>query len=425
MESIKTDYVCKDDIQFPVFKTEYANEYQGLEKTLNKEHGLADLLRKIIKELQKGDKQYPAFISRLQNRYDPVDIKDAVSILLLDGIIRLESKNTSPRKMENWEIKRIKLDPRFKSDFEEKNDATKSENLEETIRKAQELLKGIDSALSSRVSDFILKRKIEDPSGRVICTSENWKCFKSILLALCFAVKFQAEGHHETLRIVSERIWGRSKVLDPYKHDIMNAAGMSLENLNLSLMPEIVMVQGDIDLSIRGKTTSLLAGIPCCLTAESIAEAKILQNNTEKVFLIENLAPFLEVYKRYYMDRPEVAIIFMAGYLSSTKRLLIEKILKSKKVPVYIWSDIDTDGIMLASDAIRYVKFLGCYCSPVLMTKTEIALTQGKYKSARVINPNYDPDPAFSQIQADIARGLAMEQEELFLHFDHLIEYLP
>lgn len=185
------------------------------------------------------------------------------------------------------------------------------------------------------------------------------------------------------------------------------------------------MVQGDIDLSIRGRTTSLLAGIPCCLTAESIAEAIILRNNIEKVFLIENLAPFLEVYKRYYMDRTEVAMIFMAGYLSSTKRLLIKKVLQSKKVPVYIWSDLDADGIMLSSDAIRYVESLDCNCSPILMTKKEIALAQGRYKSARVLSTNYKPEPVFSEIQSDIERGLAMEQEELFLHYNHVMKYLP
>ncbi|MDR3585065.1 MAG: DUF2220 family protein [Desulfosporosinus sp.] len=145
----------------------------------------------------------------------------------------------------------------------------------------------------------------------------------------------------------------------------------------------------------------------------------------EKLFLIENLAPFLEIYKGHYIDRPDVAIIWMAGYLSSAKRLIIKKLLQNKKVPVFIWSDIDADGILLANDAIRYVNSLGCLCSPVLMTENEVRLTQGKYKGSRMISPHNDIEPVFSGIISEIEKGLAMEQEELFLHYKYVEAFLP
>jgi hypothetical protein len=423
----KIDYEVNPEKKYPTYKTESGLDYKGIENTLQKPHGVQVLMEQIIKEVKKGVKQIVPFSKKLSADYSYSDIYKAIEIMVIDGILQTRSKNKKPNKSNiEWELQIIRLDPRVQDDICEKEDpfVTKYEELRNSVFEIIEKTKF--SPLKEHLNQCINERTLSSPNGEKVCGITAWVKFRSIALTLAYSVVLLDEERQEPIRVISERIWGKSKILDRYKKDITLVAGKSISQLNLTSMPEVTFVHGDIIFVYNGYRSSFMAGSPCLLAESTIKGLEIEYVGVEKIFVVENLAAFQEVLARKYQVVPDVLIIWGAGYLSSTKLRLLKKILQFKCIPVYIWSDLDSDGLGLTLDIVKKVRAFKVNAYPVLMSANELDLAKGKYKASNHYNMD---DQELSILFPDVIERIksqnVIEQEELLLNFDLLKDKLP
>jgi len=427
MSDIIVEIKYKDEIKYPVAKIESGTSYIGMKKTFAKPHGLTEIMERIVKELRKGPRRYSSFISRLKTDYSLRDIDNALEIMLIDGVIKKHSKNTRPQKSDlTWVPVLLELDSRAIKDLLLPQE--ESENKLLTLKtELMEILTGIDNDSVNHLLACINEQKIKTLAGEEICGLKAWQKYRSILLTLAYAIRFQEEGRIEPLRLVSERIWGESKIVERYKDELIKVFGKhSLANLNLSMMPETVFFYGNIRYTCNESLGSGLAGSPVSLTEDTIRNLRIFEVNVDSILIIENLAVFLELLKRKYYGQSNVLVLWGAGYLSSPKKILVNKILKFKDIPIYIWSDLDLEGLMLTKNMLEEFQWTKSTNRPILMTNNELQLTKGNFKGATRINKgNEDLQKIFGDVVSLIESGLSMEQEELLIHFEEISGKLP
>jgi len=412
--------------RYATYKTESGMDCKGIQGTLNKPHGLKELMGQIIQELHKGPKRFVPFSKKLAKNNSFTQILEAIDILVIDGIIQTKSKNKKPNKSNlEWELQTISLDPRVQKEVSQKEIVSVEQYEKFKIRINMIIEKTKPTFLKSHLTQCMNNRVLTSPDGVKVCGSEAWVKYQSITLTLAYAIVLLDEDKRESL-VISERIWGKSKILDRYKKDITLVTGLSLNQMNLTSMPEVTFIHGDVTYTYKGYRASFLAGSPCSLTEVTIKGLDIEHVGIDKIFIIENLAVFQEILMRAYQERPNVLLFWGAGYLSSPRLRLLKKVLLYKPVPVYIWSDLDSDGLGLTLDIIKKVRAYSIDASPVLMSSSELDLAKGVYKASNHHNLN---DPELLTVFPDVIERIklqnVMEQEELLLHYDLLKNKLP
>jgi DNA topoisomerase VI subunit A len=427
MSDRKIDYQGSPEKRYPNYKTESGWDCKTVEITLKKPHGLQELMKQIIREVQKGAKRFAPLSKKLSTDNSYADILRAIDIMVIDGILQTSSKNKRPNKSDlEWELQIICLDPRVQKQASAK-EKLQTDQYEKLRSKIKEIIQHIgDSSLKLHLMQCIYKKELSSPDGKEICNSQAWVKFQSIALTLSYALVLIDEDRREPLRVISERIWGKSKILDRYKKDIVLVTGKSLNQLNLTTTAEVTYVYGDVTYIHKGYRSSFLAGSPYSLTEGTISSLEIEHVGVNKIFIIENLAVFQEAFVREYQERPDVLLMWGAGYISSIKMRLLKKILQSKPIPVYIWSDLDSDGLGLTFDIMKKVRKYGVNACPVLMSARELDLTKGEYKASNHHGLN-DPEifAVFPDVIERIRLNNVMEQEELLLHYDLFKHELP
>lgn len=427
MADIIVEIKYKDEIKYPVEKIESGTSYIGIKKTFSKPHGLTEIMKRIVKELKKGPRRYGPFVSRFKTDYSLRDIENALEVMLIDGVIKKHSKNTRPRKSDlTWAPVLLELDNRAAKDLLPPQEESGNKLL--TLKtELTEILAGINNDSVNHLLACINEQKIRTLKGEEVCGLKAWQKYRSILLTLAYAIRLQEEGRIEPLRLVSERIWGESKIVERYKDELIKVFGKhSLANLNLSMMPETVFLYGNIRYTCNESLGSGLAGSPVSLTEDTIRILLISEVNVDSIFIIENLTVFLEMLKRKYYGQSDILVLWGAGYLSSSKKILINKILKVKDIPIYIWSDLDLEGLMLTKNILEEFQWTKSTNGPILMTNDELQLTKGNFKGASRINKgNEELKRIFGGVVSLIESGLSMEQEELLIHFKEISGKLP
>lgn len=416
----------RENIRFPVYRKEAGRNYAGLEKTLNKPHGLKPLMDFFIKELMKGPKKFQPLMNKLSKKYPRNDINDVLEILKVDGIIEIISKNKRPKVGHYWVPMTVRLDLRAKEELipEETMDVDQKINI---LRgEVSEVLGDTTHPLGKHILDCLEKGPLTDSKGEIAVEPKAWYKYRSVILTLAHSIKLQKEVRVEPLRVVSERIWGKSKILDRYKGDITRVAGTSLTRLNLTLMPELTFLYGNFTWVVNGQACKGTTGLPVVLAEETIKNLDITGVNAKQLLIIENYAVFIELLNRKYFQLPDTILLWGEGYFSSIKRHLMGKILLFRPLPVYIWSDLDSEGLNLTYDIIKFLKDLGVQGKPLLMTSKELAFTSGHYSGAKRLKlDDEELNKIFSDVIPLIKNDITMEQEELLIHYDIIEKYLP
>ena len=415
-------------IPFPLRKTEYGITYAGVEASLRKPHGFQSLMEMIIKECRTGQRRYDSVINKLRKSYSLSDIECAVEILMIDGVLCMKSKNMRPRKGDiDWARQLVWLDRRAEADLPAlKVKVTEADILELKHDFKEIVFETEQSPLMAHILECLNNQTLYSPEGEIICNVTAWKKYRSIVLTLAYALRLLQEGKREAIRIVSEKIWGRSKDLDAYRKDISKVAGVPLANLNLDIAPEVIFLHGKVDYQVDGYLSSCMAGIPVALTDETVKIMEVTDSGINAIFIIENLAVFQEILSRKYRNISNVLLFWGAGYISSKRTLLLRKILKIKNVPVYIWSDLDADGLTLTRDIVRKLAEYNALGMPVLMTEYQLKLTKGNFKGAQHLKlDDTELEVMFPDVLPLIKRGITMEQEELLIHYEKIEKEFP
>ena len=421
------EYTLKEGTRFPIKKIESGKTYSGIDSTLTMPSGLQELMQNVLKQVSKGPKQYNPLKLRLSAKDSSKDFDDALEVLLIEGVIQIESKNLRPKKGNFWIRTIVTLDPRARADMESNNP---KRNLEDQLKRLTEEVDGIscgcNGGIKEIVSRALTERQIVTSNGELIATPQAWIKFRSLVMCLAYAARLKWEGRREPLRVVSSWVWGKSKVLDRYKREIVLATGKSLTKLNLTTSFEITLLYGNMTYKSNGALTIATAGSPIALSDDTIKDMTVMEVTADKIFIVENMAVFREILYRKYLYNPSTLLLWGEGYLSSTKKRLVEKILATKKIPVYVWSDLDADGLMLTKDIADFVEGCGSTVQVVLMSANEIALSAGFFCGSNHSKlDNHDLTPLFGEVVGMIKAGKTMEQEELMLFYEYVESRLP
>lgn len=185
----KTDYERSPEKRYPSYKIESGQNFRGIPSTLNKPHGLQDLMTQIIREVSKGAKRYTPLAGKLAKSYSSSDIAKAIDILVIDGILQTKSKNKKPNKSDlEWDLQIISLDPRAQETF--------SQTEEPLVEKYQHLKNQIDqlitetkpSALKTHLQRCLNEKVLTSPNRDVVCGTKAWVKFRSVALTLAYAI---------------------------------------------------------------------------------------------------------------------------------------------------------------------------------------------------------------------------------------------
>ncbi len=413
-------------VTFPVEEIHSGVNFIGIEKTLGKPHGLNNIMNEIIKFVQKNPTKFDTIVKRLVNKCKRKDIEDALEILKNDGIIQIIYRNDNPRKGNYFSIQKVCIDPRAEEQLNKNNIDNINFKLEELRRNILNIVGNSRHHLVKHLEKCMQEGILTDKVDNIIVKAKAWITFKSVSMTLAHSVVLQEQGVYKTLREISVQIWGNSKVLDRYKKEISMVSGESLTKLHLSIMPESTYFYGNITGELHGKKLLGICGYPVVITDDTIKSLNIIEANIKGIFIIENSAVFISLLKRKYYKESSILIMFGEGYLSYSKRRFLKKILKYKQVPVYVWSDLDEDGLDLTLDIIKYVRSIGAECSPVLMSKKELSMTKGSFKGARHIDLEKEEfRNEFPDVVDMIKEGIVMEQEELLLYYGKIEGKLP
>jgi hypothetical protein len=235
---IEVKKTYKDEYQFPIERLMSGRNYNGVEATLNKPHGKKMIMEYVLKILLTGPKQYKPFENHARQKFTKLDLNDSLEILLIDGVIQITFKNQKPQKTVDWLPKVIQLDPRAMECLMEKMPDYNLE-LSKLLGSVIDLLIDIDSPMKEKLLQWLDEAEIKDQSGTVIADCLSFKKYKSIVLTVAYYLNLKENGKTLPLRYLSNQIWSQPKVLSAYKNEIVLSTGITLDELESVLLPDI------------------------------------------------------------------------------------------------------------------------------------------------------------------------------------------
>ncbi|MFF2910234.1 serine/threonine protein kinase [Paenibacillus sp. NPDC057934] len=233
---IKVEKTYKDYL-FPVEMLMTGRVFSGIESSFNKPHGKRHVMEAIVKFLIKGPKQYKSFVNNMLKKNNWPDLNDSLEILLIDGIVQVVFKNQKPQKGSYWIPSVVQLDPRASVFFSQRES---DHNLEAFKLKEMAIQLLAHTSESARVDILrFINEGVIIKSDMQVADITSLEKFKSIILAISYYCSLKEQGRALPLRHVSNQIWGEPKILSKYRNEIALSAGITLEELDSVLLPDI------------------------------------------------------------------------------------------------------------------------------------------------------------------------------------------
>ncbi|MHC1682916.1 MAG: Wadjet anti-phage system protein JetD domain-containing protein [Clostridiaceae bacterium] len=427
-----------ENYRFATYRIVSGKKYNDVNEIVNKPHGYKATIYKMLEFLSKKDKyRWNTFQKKfnLDNSF-----KDLITILLNAGIIEILEKNSKPAKREEWNMIEIALDSRAINDTkilcssEEPFEVWKSK----LIKEVQVILYGvknsdseIDKVIESCIQEGI--NKLNGIDNEFPCGISSRKKYRSFLLTIAYFKQTLYYNKSTPLRTISSNIWDDSKVLDKYIDDISSYVGFPIQDLGITTHPEIVWLFGAGEYILNSLyTTSLMAAKPVILSEETIEESKfVASENLKYIIIVENLTVFMTLLQKEYYKRFDTIVIWSHGYWSSNHKQILLDIFSSsnEEISIYIWCDIDIDGLLIASNIYNWVINYRNKVKFLLMDNETYNLCESKRnlteRESGLINSD-NINEYFISLLEDIKRkAITVEQEKLLDNFEYVKSKLP
>ncbi|MFT4146999.1 MAG: serine/threonine-protein kinase [Mobilitalea sp.] len=340
---LEINKIYVNDYRFPVEMIAKGKKYTDVELTLNKPHGKKIIMDFMIKILLKGPKQYKSFANQVLQKSTWFDFNDALEILLLDGIIDITFKNQKPGKMMDWIPKKVQLNSRVTETLSEE---LPDYNLEAT--RLEELVMELTIDVKSEIRVIILQwmkeEKIREQSGDIIAEFTSFKKYKSIILTAAYYIYLKEKKKKVPLRHLSNKIWNQPKILNNYKKESAKSVGITLDELESVLLP-------DINNDLYGSLILITPIEELQKLIDKIYEAQI-QNDLLVPYMKEIdcwIQKIIEVLKESCNSNFLLAYnLLKEAVMSNSSQETLETSLKNLKKSIY-----DLKNEMLKTDHIR------------------------------------------------------------------------
>lgn len=424
--------------RFATYRIISGKIYKDVNDIINKPHGYKDIIYRVLEFLSKKNKyRWNTFQKKFN--FDSC-FEDVLTILLNAGIIEIKEKNSRPAKREEWIRIEVSLDKRAINDV--KIVYSKEESFEEwkykLLFEVKEILYGIKSSDTniSKVLDACINEgvnKLNNIDSNFPCSIRFRKKYRSFLLTIAYCRQLLYYNRSMPLRTISSNIWDDTKVLDKYIGEISSYVGFSTQDLGITIHPEVVWLFGAGEYIVNNMyTISLMAAKPTILSEGTIEESKfVASRNLKHIIIVENLTVFMTILEKEYYKRLDTIVIWSHGYWSSNHKKLLLDILNTcnDEISVYIWCDIDIDGLLIASNIYDWVVNYKNKVKFILMDNEAYNLCESKRKLTErecgLINSD-SINENFISLLEDIKRnGTTVEQEKLFDHYKYIKSKLP
>lgn len=340
---LKINKIYSNDYRFPVEMIAKGKKYTDVELTLNKPHGKKIIMDFMIKILLKGPKQYKSFANQVLQKSTWFDFNDTLEILLLDGIIEITFKNQKPGKMMDWIPKKIQLDSRVTEVL-----SKELPDYDIEFARLKELVMGLTIDVKSEIRVIILQwmkeEKIRDQSGDIIADVTSFKKYKSIILTAAYYISLKEKEKKVPLRHLSNKIWNQPKLLNSYKKESAKSVGITLDELESVLLP-------DINSNLHGSLILITPTEELQKLIDKICEAQI-QYDQMTIYMEEinyYIQKIMEVLKESCNNNFLLAYnLFKEEAISNSSQEALETSLKNLKDSIY-----DLKNEMLKTDHIR------------------------------------------------------------------------
>lgn len=419
--------------RFATYRIISGKAYKDIKGIINKPHGSKDIIYKMLKFLYKQDKyRWSTFEKKfnLDNKFE-----DIITILLNAGIIEIQEKNNRPAKGEEWIKIEVALDKRAINDIEilygkeESFDEWKSKLLFE-VKEILYGIKGSDSNINKVLNTCINEgiNKLNNINSNFPCNIGARKKYRSFLLTIAYSRRILYYNKLMPLRTISSILWDDSKVLDKYIDEILSYIGVQIQDLGITIHPEVVWLYGVGEYILNNMyTTSLMAAKPTILSEGTIEESKFVASKDLKyIIIVENLTVFMTLLEREYYKRADTIIIWSHGYWNSNHKKILEDIFNTStdEISVYIWCDIDVDGLLIASNIYDWIINQNCIVKFLLMDSETYNLFKSKRKlterELNLINSECINE-YFSKLLNEIkVKGTTVEQERLLDNYKYV-----
>ncbi|WFA88035.1 serine/threonine protein kinase [Paenibacillus amylolyticus] len=329
--AVKKNY---KDYPFPVEMLITGRVYSGIESSFNKPHGKKHVMEAIVKFLIKGPKQYKSFVSNMLKKNNWPDLNDSLEILLIDGIVQVLFKNQKPQKGSYWIPSAVQLDPRASVFFTQRES---DRNLEAVELKEMVIQLLAHTSESARVDILrFVNEGVIIKSDMQVADITSFEKFKSIVLAISYYCSLNEQGRVLPLRHISNQIWGEPKILAKYKNEIAFSAGITLEELESVLLP-------DINNSLHAPLIAVSPAEDLQHQFFNLSSYLQLENSQESIsIIVKNIDYCLQTISEYIEELPDNNNDMLPKFLSEFA-LLKQEILDGEfvKANAHIQRDLN------------------------------------------------------------------------------------
>lgn len=372
---------------FPTYRIISGKQYYGITKILDKPHGLKKSMIDIITLLIKKECYRWQTIAK---QYDEAVVLELIPLLVQAGIILVKEKNVKPAKGENWVKMEVALDPRAMEEaralFETQETLAQwriklNKEVNALLFPLNTYQSSITSKLEGGIKDGLAKLNNPTVKNTFPAQLTSRRKFRSILLMLVYARELVEKGETMPLRTLSSIIWDDTKVLDKYYKDVVTYIGEQLLTIGITTHPQQIWLYGGGEYEFDGEVTSLRGAKPVILTGETIMQAAFKPGTQlRNIVIVENETAFTTIIERTYSNRRDTLILWSHGYWSGYHKRIVEEILKdsNQKISIYIWCDLDIDGMMIAQNIYQWLNQFICTKQIVLMGAKELEMCQSK-----------------------------------------------
>lgn len=418
---------------FPTYRIISGKQYYGVGKILDKPHGLKQSIIDIITLLLKKDYYRWNTVSK---KYNESVMAEVTPILVQAGIILVRERNLKPAKGEEWLRIEVAIDPRAID--EARNLFKEQESLDQWKIKLNEEVKELLFPINSYQSPIAIKidacikeglEKLDNPKIKNTFPAQvtSRKKFRSILLMLVYARDLVEKGEVMPLRTLSSIIWEDTKVLDGYYKEVSVYIGEQLLTIGITTHPQQIWLYGSGKYEFDGEVNSLRGAKPVILTGETIMEA-VFKSGTElkNMVIVENETVFNTIMERTYSKRKDTLLIWSKGYWTSYHKRVVEEMLRDSKVRLnlYIWCDLDVDGMMIAKNIYDWLEQFDCTKQIVLMGVKELKMchsTRALTERELGIIESGKLDVLFEEVLQFVRTSrITLEQEKLLAYYDYV-----
>lgn len=304
---------------------------------------------------------------------------------LCEGAYVVAEWRNSRRDREQWELRRVEIDPRAQLSVDAfLGIQDRARHAEEIRRWVASLDAGPLSAAGPEWADgdpgeadhHLTRRRLEnwfhqllgriaageEPPLTALRAADDVLQFADVryLPVLRTIHQLLANPGSVSERLLSQEVFGDSKELGRYRGILERLAGGDLLRLGIERHSHLVYMAGPLDIETRDGVVPLGSLRPFVALPEEIVKSATIRTEAERLVLVENQTCFEEIARRGLPEVWQAVVLFGRGFLPGPERSVVRQLAALPGMrEIWGWFDPDPAGLFIFADVARLIKETG------------------------------------------------------------------